>query len=69
MPVGTPDPVIAKLRNAVRSAVTAPEARSALEAQGAQPVGNAPAELAATIAADTARWAKVIRDADIRIAQ
>ncbi|HMK79779.1 MAG TPA: tripartite tricarboxylate transporter substrate binding protein [Xanthobacteraceae bacterium] len=68
-PVGTPDPVIAKLRNAVRSAVTAPEARSALEAQGAQPVGNAPAELAATIAADTARWAKVIRDADIRIAQ
>jgi hypothetical protein len=27
-----------------------------------------PAELAAVIAADTARWAKVIRDADIKIA-
>lgn len=66
-PAGTPDAIIAKLRENVIRAISAPEAKAALEAQGAQPVGNTPAELSATIAADTARWAKVIRDADIKI--
>jgi tripartite-type tricarboxylate transporter receptor subunit TctC len=67
-PAGTPDAIIAKLREGTIAAVNAPEAKAALEAQGAQPVGNTPAELAAVIAADTARWAKVIRDADIKLA-
>ena len=67
-PAGTADAIIAKLRETVIRAISAPEAKAALEAQGAQPVGNTPAELAATIAADSARWAKVIRDADIKIA-
>ena len=66
-PAGTPDAAIAKLRDAVVRAIHAPEANAALGAQGAQPVGGTPAELAAVIAADTARWAKVIRDADIRL--
>jgi tripartite-type tricarboxylate transporter receptor subunit TctC len=67
-PAGTPDAVIAKLREGVIAAISAPEAKAALAAQGAQPVGNTPAELAAVIAADTARWGKVIRDADIKVA-
>ena len=66
-PAGTPDAIVAKLREGTIAAVNAPEAKAALEAQGAQPVGNTPAELAAAIAADTARWAKVIRDADIKL--
>jgi tripartite-type tricarboxylate transporter receptor subunit TctC len=67
-PAGTPEAVITRLREGVVRAVNAPEARAALQAQGAQSVGSTPAELAAVIAADTARWAKVIRDADIKIA-
>ena len=67
-PAGTPDAIIARLREGTIAAVNAPEAKAALEAQGAQPVGNTPAELAGVIAADTARWAKVIRDADIKLA-
>ena len=67
-PAGTPDAIIARLREGTIAAINAPEAKAALEAQGAQPVGNTPAELAAVIAADTARWAKVIRDADIKLA-
>jgi malonyl CoA-acyl carrier protein transacylase len=35
--------------------------------RGAKPVGNSPPELAAVIAADTARWAKVIKDAKIEL--
>jgi tripartite-type tricarboxylate transporter receptor subunit TctC len=67
-PAGTPQAIIAKLHDGAVEAVNAPEAKAALEAQGANPVGGSPAELAAVIAADTARWAKVIRDANIKIA-
>jgi tripartite-type tricarboxylate transporter receptor subunit TctC len=44
-----------------------PDVKTALAEQGAKPVGNSPAELAAVIAADTARWAKVIKDANIEL--
>jgi tripartite-type tricarboxylate transporter receptor subunit TctC len=67
-PAGTPDAIVARLRDGVVQAINAPGARAGLEAQGARPVGNTPAELSAVIAADTARWAKVIRDADIKLA-
>jgi tripartite-type tricarboxylate transporter receptor subunit TctC len=67
-PAGTPDAIVTKLRDGVIAAINAPEAKAALAAQGAQPVGNTPAELAAVIAADTVRWGKVIRDADIKVA-
>src|SRR5262245_7296159 len=67
-PAGTPGSIIAKLRDGVVQAINAPAVKAALEAQGATPVGGTPAELAAVIAADTARWAKVIQDANIKIA-
>jgi tripartite-type tricarboxylate transporter receptor subunit TctC len=67
-PAGTPQAIITKLHDGAVEAVNAPEAKAALEAQGANPVGGSPAELTAVIAADTARWAKVIRDANIKIA-
>jgi len=63
-PPGTPQAIVAKLQDGAVGAINAPEAKAALEAQGARPVGNTPAELAA----DTARWAKVIRDANIKMA-
>lgn len=67
-PAGTPQAIITKLHDGAVEAVNAPASKAALEGQGAQPVGNTPAELAAVIAADTARWGKVIRDANITIA-
>jgi tripartite-type tricarboxylate transporter receptor subunit TctC len=68
-PAQTPEPVIRKLNEGVVRALALPEVKAALEAQGAKPVGGSPAELAAVIAADTARWAKVIKDANIRVEQ
>jgi tripartite-type tricarboxylate transporter receptor subunit TctC len=67
-PAGTPQAIVAKLHDGAVEAINAPDAKAGLEAQGAEPVGNTPAELAAVIAADTARWAKVIRDANIKVA-
>jgi tripartite-type tricarboxylate transporter receptor subunit TctC len=68
-PAHTPDPIIQKLYQGVARALSLPEVKAALETQGANPLGSSPTELAATIAADTARWAKVIRDAHIEVRQ
>lgn len=65
-PAQTPAPVLARLHRDVVALLRLPELRAALEAQGAKPVGNSPAELAAIIAADGARWAKVVREANIK---
>jgi tripartite-type tricarboxylate transporter receptor subunit TctC len=64
-PARTPDAIIRKLHAEVARILELPNVRSALEAQGAQAVGNTPEELARIIREDTARWAKVIRDANI----
>jgi tripartite-type tricarboxylate transporter receptor subunit TctC len=67
-PAGTPQAIIARLHNATVEAIKAPNTKAALEAQGAQPVGGTPAELAAVIVADTERWGKVVREANIKVA-
>src|SRR5581483_9576898 len=64
-PAKTPDDIIHKIADEVARIVKLPDVVKALEAQGAQPVGNTPQELARIIDADTARWAKVIKDANI----
>lgn len=66
-PAGTPQPVIQKLQAEVARVVRLPEIAAALEAQGAKPVGGTPDELSAVIATDTARWQKLIRDANIQV--
>jgi tripartite-type tricarboxylate transporter receptor subunit TctC len=66
-PAQTPNAVIRKLNAGVVRVLNLPEVKTALASQGAKPVGNAPPELAAVIAADTARWAKVIKDAKIEL--
>jgi tripartite-type tricarboxylate transporter receptor subunit TctC len=65
-PARTPEAIIAKLYAGVVRALNRPDVKAALVEQGAMPVGNSPGELAAIIAADSARWAKVIKDANIR---
>ncbi len=65
-PAGTPQGIVAQLNDAVVQAIRLPEVVAALEAQGARPIGNSPAELAAVIAADSARWSKLIREAGIQ---
>lgn len=65
-PAGTPQAVVNRLNEAVAQAVRAPDVVAALAAQGATPIANAPAELAAVIVADTQRWSKVVRDAGLQ---
>jgi tripartite-type tricarboxylate transporter receptor subunit TctC len=66
-PAGTPPAIIDLLNTAGREAFNAPEVRQRLEPRGVVLVLGTPAELGAHVAADTERWAKVIRDAGIKL--
>ncbi|GEP54549.1 Bug family tripartite tricarboxylate transporter substrate binding protein [Reyranella soli] len=66
-PAGTPPAVIDILNKAGRDAFNAPDVRDKLEPRGVVLVLGTPAELGAWVAADTERWAKVIREAGIKL--
>jgi tripartite-type tricarboxylate transporter receptor subunit TctC len=65
-PSGLPAPVVDKVAADVREAVAAPEVREKLIAQGAVPQASTPRELQALIAADLARYGKIIRDKGLK---
>jgi len=61
VPVGTPAPVVARLHAAFAAALAAPELRRQFATLGIEPVGDAPAEFAATLHADLQRWREFVR--------
>jgi tripartite-type tricarboxylate transporter receptor subunit TctC len=65
-PAGTPQPVITRLHDEVVRALKTPDMREKFASQGFEPAGTAPAEFAAYIKSEIAKWGKVIRDAGIR---
>lgn len=63
----TPDPVKERLRSAFVSAIEQPEIRRFLESQGMQVAPELTgAALSALMATETARWARVIQDANVK---
>ncbi|QHE83507.1 Bug family tripartite tricarboxylate transporter substrate binding protein [Hydrogenophaga sp. BPS33] len=62
----TPAAELERLSQAMRRALTDPDVKTRLAATGLQPAPTTPAELARLLAADTAKWSKVIRDKKIR---
>ena len=66
-PAQTPDAIVRKLNGEVTAIMRLPTVGVALEAQGAKPVGNSREALAKIIADDTARWSKLIREAQIEV--
>lgn len=66
VPAGTPPAAIARLNAEVGTILAAPRFRQALEAQGAVPGGGTPEQMARFLESDIAKWAKVIRDGNIR---
>ena len=55
-PAGTPQPIIDKLAAAVNEALKSEEAKTSYAGQGFDLLGGGPADMARTIATDTARW-------------
>jgi tripartite-type tricarboxylate transporter receptor subunit TctC len=66
-PAGTPQDVLDKLYNETVKTLAMPEVRRKFEELGLEPVGNTPAEFAAIIRKETPEWAKVIKDAGIKL--
>ena len=61
LPGKTPDAIVARLNEVVLKALRSPDVRDVLLKQGAIPAGGTPEEFAAFIAAQTKKWAEVIR--------
>jgi len=68
-PAGTPQPIIDKLHKETVRVLALPDVKARLEGLGVQLVGNTPAEFAAIIRTETPQWAKVIKDAGIKLAE
>jgi tripartite-type tricarboxylate transporter receptor subunit TctC len=66
-PAGTPKDVLDKLHDETVKVLAMPEVRKKFDDLGLAPVGNTPAEFAAIIKKETPEWAKVIRDAGIKL--
>jgi tripartite-type tricarboxylate transporter receptor subunit TctC len=66
VPAGTPSDIISRLHAETTRIVRLPDVREKLAGLGAEPVGNSPQELAATIRSESARWADVIQRQGIK---
>src|SRR5258706_12304126 len=65
-PAGTPAPIVARLNAELVKIVRAPDTRARFLDLGAEAVGSTPEALAATLRADTDKWARVIREAGVK---
>jgi tripartite-type tricarboxylate transporter receptor subunit TctC len=66
VPAGTPRDIISLLQTEIGKVIKLPEVRARMASLGYEPVGNAPDECSAQIAAEITKWAKVIKDAGIK---
>jgi tripartite-type tricarboxylate transporter receptor subunit TctC len=65
-PANTPKNVVAKLHTDISKVLKQPELRSQLEKMGADVLNNTPEQFAAQIKTDSAKWAKIIKEANIK---
>ena len=67
VPAGTPPAAIARWRNEIVKLLNVPDIRDKMIAMGTDPVGSTPEELASFMKAETVKWARVIKEANIRV--
>jgi tripartite-type tricarboxylate transporter receptor subunit TctC len=66
-PAGTPPAVVKRVHDETVKALKSPDMTEQLQQQGADPVGDTPAQLQQFIQSEIARWTKVIRAAHITV--
>ena len=65
-PAGTPNQIVARLNQEIVRILGTPQARDWFAAQGGEPLAETPEQFGAFIAAEFARWGKVVREAGIK---
>lgn len=66
-PAGTPAAVIQRVQQEAAKALRAPDVVARLATLGAEPVGSTPAELAAFLRTELAKWADIVKSAGIKV--
>jgi len=66
-PKGTPGDMIAKVNAAFNQALQEPDMQKRLASLGATPAGSTPEQMGLMVAADTAKWARLIRERKIPV--
>jgi tripartite-type tricarboxylate transporter receptor subunit TctC len=66
VPAGTPKAIIDLLHREIVQVMTLPDVKERMAVLGFEPVANTPEEFAARIKLEIPKWAKVIRDANIK---
>jgi tripartite-type tricarboxylate transporter receptor subunit TctC len=61
-PASTPDAVVALLQREIVRQFAAEDVRTRLDAMGAEPATSTPEEFARLVRAETAKWAKIVKD-------
>jgi len=67
VPAGTPREIIDRLNHEILRVIALPEVREKFAAIGFEPIGTTPEEFAARIRIEVPRWAKIIREANIKM--
>lgn len=66
-PAGTPPEIVARLNAEVQKVMRSPEIEKRLETEGAKFIPTTPAQFADFQRAEAAKWARAIRDANIKV--
>ncbi len=66
-PAGTPKPITLRLNQEVNRAFAAPEIKAAYAAEGIEPAGGTPEDLAKSIRDGMAKWGKLVRELGIKL--
>jgi tripartite-type tricarboxylate transporter receptor subunit TctC len=66
-PPGTPSAVVTRINADAVEALKLPDVKARFLEQGAEPVANTPAEMAAFVKEEMARWQKVIQTANVTL--
>jgi len=66
-PAGVPRPIVDRLNAAINKAINSPTFRARYAQIGDEPAGGSPEDFARTIAADSAKWADVVKRSGAKI--
>nr|WP_315592115.1 tripartite tricarboxylate transporter substrate binding protein [uncultured Cupriavidus sp.] len=66
-PAGTPADVVARLNAEVNKALKQPDTIAKLHDEGSEPRGGTPAELAAFIKSENARWGAIVKESGAKV--